>query len=94
MICALPVLASVKVWFEATPSTTLPKASALGVTTRCDWMAIPVSATCSGSVDAEVAMESIPVRVPLIFGVKTTSTVQLELAVSNPPAAGQLPPAT
>ena len=60
----------------------------------CDCTPTPVSATVSGRVDAELAIESVPVSVPDCVGANATCTVQLVPAARARPGCGQLPAAT
>jgi hypothetical protein len=88
---AVPVLMSVRVWFEEAPTAMLPKLRAEGVTCRCDWMPMPVSVALMGRVESEVAMETVPVRVPVCFGAKVICSVQLVAGARVLLGEGQVP---
>ena len=69
----------------------LPKARVPGVMTSLDWVPMPVREIVRGTVDAEVATESVPERMPAAVGVKVTWMVQEALGASELPGVGQVP---
>jgi hypothetical protein len=79
LTAAVPVLVRVMVWFAEAPRAMLPKLRAEGVICRCDWMPMPVSGTLMGRVESEVAMATVPVRVPVWVGVKVICSVHVVL---------------
>jgi hypothetical protein len=87
----VPVLVSVTVRLAEALTAILPKLRAEGVTARCDWMPVPVSGALMGSVESEVAMEMVPVRVPVWVGVKVICSVQLVEGARVLFAVGQVP---
>ena len=72
LTAAEPLFWSVSEMLAEAPRAMLPKAGAEGVMTSCDCVPTPASGALSGSVDAEVEMESAPLRGPVAVGVKVT----------------------
>src|ERR1700677_2994817 len=86
-----PVLVTVTVWLAEAPRAMLPKLRLLGVICRCDWMPMPVRGAAMGRVDSDVAMLTLPVRVPDWVGLKATWRVQLVVGARALPGVGQSP---
>ena len=91
LIGAVPVFSSVSDRLDDELTESGPKARFVGVICRCDWMPVPVNEAVMGVVEAELAIESVPVIVPEIVGVKVIWREQLELKANVSPAVGQLP---
>ena len=83
-------MVKVRVRLAEAPMAMLPKLSVEGVICRCDWMPVPVRVALMGRVESEVAMETLPLRVPVWVGVKVICSVQLVAGV-RVLLVGQLP---
>jgi len=94
VIAALPLLKRVRDRLAGALTAIDPKLRLVGVICMCDCSPTPVSATASGRVDAELAMDSVPAMVPDWVGAKPTCRVQLVPAASVSPGCGQVPAAT
>jgi hypothetical protein len=90
---AVPVLVRVMVWLAEAAMAMLPKFRAEAVTTRCDWMPMPVRVALMGREESEVEMATVPVRVPVWLGVKVICSVQLVAGARVLPGVGQVPTA-
>ncbi len=90
-MATVPVLARVRVRLAGAARAMAPKLRLAGVICRCDCAPVPVSATVSGRVDAEVVTLAVPVRVPMMVGAKMICAVQLVAGARAPPASGQEP---
>lgn len=88
---AVPVFASKSVKLAEAPTVVLAKVRLEGLTWRYDCAPMPVKFAVSGRVVSEVAMATVPVRVPACNGVNVTRRLQLAAEESCAPAAGQLP---
>ncbi len=69
----------------------LPKLSVVGVTVRWDCVPMPVSGALMGSVESEVEIARVPVRVPVCVGVKVICSVQEVSAARVLFGVGQVP---
>ena len=94
VIGVVPVLSTVNERLAVLPTFTVPKISWPGVICRCGCAPAPESATPNGRGAAELAMDSVPVRVPLCDGANATCSVQLAPGASVPPCGGHVPAAT
>ena len=100
MASAMPVMGAVPEFERVSerlvwePTAIGPKLRPVGDICRRDWMAVPLSATVSGAVVAELAMERVPVREPVWVGVKVIWAVQVAFAASVAPVDGHVPLAT
>ena len=90
----MPLLKSVSDRLDGEFTAIGPKLRLLGRICMCDCTPTPVSPTTSGRVEAELAIESVPVIVPGCVGAKATCTVQLVVGASVRPGCRQLPAAT
>ncbi len=54
-------------------------------------MPMPVRGALMGSAESEVAIEMVPVRVPVCVGVKVICSVQVVAGASGSPGVGQVP---
>ncbi len=94
VMAEVPVFARVRERLADAPMVSGPKLRADGEICRCDCAPEPVRATVRGNVEADVAMLSVPERVPDWVGENATGMEQVPPGASASPAAGQVPFAT
>lgn len=63
------------------PTTTLPKATLVGLADPSDWRPVPLRAIVAGDPDALLVIEMFPAALPSEAGVKVTVNVVLAPAL-------------